>query len=480
MKTTKITIRNLFGIAEQELDGKSVELTGKNGTGKSSVLDAIRYALTNSSNRDYIIKQGEKEGEVIIEAGAALRIDRKKRTEQADYKSVKENGREVGSAETFLRSIFTPMQLDPVAFINLPKAEQNRLILDMIEFPWDMEWIRKQFGEIPPDVDYSQNILQVLSDIQSDTGAYFVRRQEINRDIRFKKASVEDIAKDIPANYQADQWEAYDLGATYNKIGQQNQHNLTVERAKAVLESHEGKIRAIAADYETALSAAERTIASEKSAIEQNIARMEEQIKAEKERLTGLAGKLADKKALLESQRDEQTAKLGSVVDGAKVDAAKPTYDTSKLQAEVDLAEKMKKHLREYARMKSMQADLDALISDSEELTRKIELARKLPGTILETATLPIAGLTVENGRPLIHGLPVSNLSDGEKLNLCVDVALAKPNSLQIILIDGAEKLSDDNRAALYERCREKGLQFISTRTTNDDVLEVHYLDSDK
>ena len=76
----------------------------------------------------------------------------------------------------------------------------------------------------------------------------------------------------------------------------------------------------------------------------------------------------------------------------------------------------------------------------------------------------------------MIHGLPVSNLSEGEKLNLCVDVALAKPNNLQIILIDGAEKLSDDNRQKLYTKCKDKGLQFIATRTTNDNELEVRYL----
>ena len=58
MKITKLTIKNLFGISEKELDGKSIELTGKNGCGKTSVIDAIRYALTNSSERDLIIKDG--------------------------------------------------------------------------------------------------------------------------------------------------------------------------------------------------------------------------------------------------------------------------------------------------------------------------------------------------------------------------------------------------------------------------------------
>lgn len=53
MKTTKIIIRNLFGIKETTLDGRSVEITGPKGSGKTSVLDAIRYALTNRSDRDY-------------------------------------------------------------------------------------------------------------------------------------------------------------------------------------------------------------------------------------------------------------------------------------------------------------------------------------------------------------------------------------------------------------------------------------------
>ena len=92
---------------------------------------------------------------------------------------------------------------------------------------------------------------------------------------------------------------------------------------------------------------------------------------------------------------------------------------------------------------------------------------------ILKTATIPVNGLTVKDGIPLINNLPISNLSEGEQLDLCIDVAISKPNTLQIILIDGAEKLSDDNRARLYARCKEKGLQFIARRTTNDSELVV-------
>ncbi len=56
MKISKIKIKNLFGISEISLDGKSIEVSGKNGVGKTSILDSIRYALQNNSDRDYIIK----------------------------------------------------------------------------------------------------------------------------------------------------------------------------------------------------------------------------------------------------------------------------------------------------------------------------------------------------------------------------------------------------------------------------------------
>ena len=181
MRTTKIKIRNLFGITETELDGRSVELTGSNGVGKTSVIDAFRYALTNKSDRKVIVRQGEKEGEILIETDTGMSISRKKRIEQSDYKSVKENGREIMAPENFLKTLFTPLQLDPVAFTLMDEKSKNRAILDLVEFDWDLNYINEQFGEIPSWVNYDQNILEVLSDMQSENGEWFKSRQNLNR-----------------------------------------------------------------------------------------------------------------------------------------------------------------------------------------------------------------------------------------------------------------------------------------------------------
>ncbi len=477
MRSTKIKIKNLFGITETELDGRSVEITGANGVGKTSVIDAFRYALTNQSDRSIIVHDGEKEGEIIIETDTGLSINRRKRTEQADYKSIKENGREVMSPESFLKQLFSPLQLDPVSFTLMSAKEKNRAILDLVEFDWDLNYINEKFGEIPSWVNYDQNILEVLSDMQSENGEWFKQRQNVNRDIRNETAFIEDIAKDIPAHYQAEKWEAYDLGAAYKKLEQMKEFNSRIERAKLFRSSYDAKLRQLEADKMITITSEEKAVAAERESLLSNIERMKAEIKAAEEKIAGLAGKLEDKKALAESKFNEAKTKLDADMSVADEYLDKQPLDCTELQAEISNAETMKRHLNEYNRMKSMQEKLERLQEVSAEYTKKIELARTLPGTILENAHIPIEGLTVKDGIPLINGLPVSNLSEGEQLSLCVDVALSKPNGLQIILIDGTEKLTSENREKLYSKCREKGVQFIATRTTDDTEMKVTYLE---
>lgn len=473
MKITKIKIKNLYGITEYEGNGKSIELDGTNGAGKSSVIDAIRYALTNKSDRKYIVRNGETEGEILIETDNGLRINRKARTNQVDYKSVKKDGREVGSPESFLKDIFSPLQLSPVEFMEKSEKEQNAIILDMIQYDWDLQTIRGWFGEIPDWVSYDQNILQVLNDIQSEKGAYYQNRQDVNRDIRNKRSFIEDIADSIPAGYEAEKWENMNLSELYTKIEKIRKENEEIQKAKQVIESRDNKVRKYEADREIALAALDRELSAEKERLIKENEQLQAQLKSNQERLNGLAERKQDKTEVINKTYESEVAKYDAMVDEYKAISDKELQDYSTLQEEAEHAEEMKSHLKEYERMISLQADVENLQQESETLTNKIEKARTLPGEILETATIPISGLTVKNGIPLINGLPISNLSDGEKLDLCIDVAIQKPNGLQIILIDGVEKLSTKMRKELYQKCKDRGLQFIATRTTDDEDLTV-------
>ena len=473
MNVTKIKIRNLFGLKAFETDGKSLELSGKNGAGKTSVIDAIRYALTNKSDREYIIHNGETDGEILIETDNGIRIDRKPRTQQADYKSVKHNGLEVGSPETFLKDIFTPLQLSPVEFMNMDKKQQNAIILDMIVYPWDLSKIKEWFGEIPDWVNYEQNILQILNDIQSEKGNYFTKRQDINRDVRNKNAFIEDIAKGIPEGYQVEKWEAATLSDIYTDIERIRKENETIDKSILLVENRNNKVRKFEADKEIAIAALDREFDTRANQIARDIQTLNAQIKALEIERDGHAEKKQDKLSVINNKYNADVAKYDAEISEYAEYTGKEKKSTVELSEKAAQVEEMKKHINEYHRMVALQTETEELALQAAELTRKIEKARTLPGEILENAVIPITGLTVKDGIPLINGLPISNLSDGEKLDLCIDVAIQKPNGLQIILIDGVEKLSTDLRTKLYQKCKDKGLQFIATRTTDDEDLTV-------
>lgn len=473
MKITKIKIKNLYGIKEYETDGRSIELDGTNGAGKTSVIDAIRYALTNKSGRKYVVRNGETEGEILIETDNGLRINRKARTNQADYKSVKQNGREVGSPEAFLKDIFSPLQLSPVEFLEKSEKEQNAIILDMVQYDWNLQTIREWFGEIPDWVSYDQNILSILNDIQSEKGKYYIDRQDINRDIRNKRAFAEDIALTIPSGYKAEQWESANLGEIYQRIERIRKRNEEIERAKQVIEQKDNKIRGLEAEKEIALAALEKEFSSERERLLQENQRLQAQLRENTQQLDNLSERKLDKAEVIQQKYRADASAYEAKVEEYREMSERVPEDLSGLQERAEYIERMKSHVNEYRRMVELQNELDELHQASQNLTDKIEKARSLPGEILEKATIPIDGLTVREGIPLIHGLPVSNLSDGEKLDLCIDVAIQKPNGLQIILIDGVEKMATKMREELYRKCKEKGLQFIATRTTDNDDLTV-------
>lgn len=475
MKISKLKIENLYGIEQLELDGKSIELTGTNGAGKSSVLDAIRLALTNNSRRKYVVKNGETEGRVLVKLDDGTTIDRKKRTDKSDYKSIKdEHGNEINSPEAFLKDIFTPLQLEPVEFLSMNEKEQNKILLNLIEFNKDkQEFIKEHFGEAPSWVDYNNSILEVLNHLQSKEGLYYQTREDVNRQIRSGLAIINDIAKDIPEGYDEAKWRNYTLSDKYEQLNKDKEYNNKIDRSITYKENYENTVNGLKAKLDSNLKTIEGVKQDRKRALETSILELKNKITLLEKDLGNVDNEFLLDENKAKAEYDQEVAKLSENIKIANDWAGKEKLNTEILENELKVAEEMKGHLNEYDRMTDMQAKVEGLQATSEALTNKIELARTLPGEILKEANIPVKNLTVENGVPLVNGLTISNLSEGEKLMLCVDVTLSNPNSLKLILIDGVERLSEANRNELYKICKEKGLQCIATRTTDNTELTI-------
>lgn len=544
-RIAKLRIRNILGLKAMEYDGKDIELCGKKGVGKSSFIEAIKICLTNRSDREVIVMQGETEGEIFLQTDTGLTVHRKFRTNKSDYKSIKEEGDKVEKTEAHLRGIFTELQINPLEFSKMDANEQNRIILDLIDFKWDMNWIKEQFGEIPIDVNYEQNILCVLHDIQANDGYYFTKREELNRDARNKKAFIEEIGQELPKGYDVAKWREANLGEVYKKIEAIRTKNEQIIVAKSMVQSRDSKIKEFQSTLEIKKGDIERDYTAVINNIDLNIKEIQDESKEDKNNLQ-IAISNIDKKAvedkhnleeeirqleakIKERRQDilnissetnaliEQSSKISndiqnnckSRIEVQKLGAitaennrnnylelAQKTYEANiaglegeikqhealatiettpfdELQQEADNTEKMKAFINEYNRMVSLQDEFSKIISHSEDLTQKIEKARTLPGEILANCNIPIAGLTIKDGAPLINGLPISNLSDGERFELCVDITVKNEKSLKIILLNGIECLPSDDRDNLYKRLKDNGVQFIASRTTDDDLLTV-------
>lgn len=476
MQIKKVKITNMFGIEEFEFEGGNVEFKGKNGVGKTSFIDAVIYALKNDSERDYIIKNGESEGQIFVETDTGLQITRKKRNDKTDYKNVKIGKQAIAKPEGFLKTIFTELQLNPIEFLNLDKRRQNEIILDLIVFLDNkIEFIKKEFDDLPEWIDYEDNILTILNNIQSEKGDYFIDRQEINRQIRHKKATIDDIREDIPDSYNYDKWKKLDIGTKYEELQNIRNNNIKIEKSEDFVAGYQAKVDLIKSEMLNEIKTVENDAIAKENKLRNEIEILKQQILSKEKEIENNETFKKDRIYNIDEKYKEKINTLDSYLVQAKQISENKKIDTTDIEEEIQYIKDMQKHVGDYERILKMKEEVETLTEKSEFLTEKIEKARYLPGKILETAEIPIPGISVENGIALINGLPVSNLSTGEQLKLCVNIASNKTDGLKTILIDGTECLSSENKKELFEACKEKGLQIIATTTTDSNELEIIY-----
>lgn len=130
MKILQFKARNVKGLRLVELnpDGSDVVLSGGNGAGKSSVLDAITTTLAGGT---LPIRNGADKGEVEIELGPyTITRSITARTDRVVVRS--KDGTALGEPKTMLKRLVGPLAIDPVAFCTLKSRDQVDLLFDLL------------------------------------------------------------------------------------------------------------------------------------------------------------------------------------------------------------------------------------------------------------------------------------------------------------------------------------------------------------
>src|SRR5262245_40607787 len=141
MKITKLIAENVKKLSVVEItpDGNLVQITGKNGQGKSSVLDAIWWALAGQTNIQAApIRKGENEARIVLDLGEIIvRRTFRQKTKKDDSGAevaddgyttaiVVENaqGARFPSPQRMLDGLLGALSFDPLAFANMDAKAQ--------------------------------------------------------------------------------------------------------------------------------------------------------------------------------------------------------------------------------------------------------------------------------------------------------------------------------------------------------------------
>ena len=339
MKIVKLTAENFKRLVAVEItpDGNVVKITGRNGAGKSSVLDSIVAALGGGKEAPAMpIRAGQDKSVVVVETDEYT-ITRTF-TEKGSYlKIANKEGFEARSPQALLNKIVGAIAFDPLAFIREKDTRvQRELLLNLVgldlsaidaeitQAKTEASLVRRQLNAAkvsleqlpdPGDAGNEEATIDVSVLIEELTAArekniaikkyidaeaaLIIKAQRLRDQIKDLQAQLEATEDAIEANHEAATklGDAQDIEPIQRRIEEAKTHNVEVE-------AHNQRVR-------NAAVARERRAATEAAA-----AKVKEQLDA-----------LVEKAANLERQKVEALAKTTFPVPGLSVDESGITFE---------------------------------------------------------------------------------------------------------------------------------------------------------
>lgn len=172
MRILKLTAENIKKLRTVEItpEGDIVQITGANGSGKSSVLDSIYWALAGKAGiSSQPVRIGEERAVITLDLGDITVI---RRFGKDGYTSlaVEANGAEYKSPQTLLDKMLGALTFDPLAFARMAQKAQLAELRRVVAV----------------DVD--------LDALARENAADFAKRTEINRLIKTSEGMIDMLA----------------------------------------------------------------------------------------------------------------------------------------------------------------------------------------------------------------------------------------------------------------------------------------------
>jgi ABC-type histidine transport system ATPase subunit len=148
MRIISLTAENVKRLKAVSItpDGDVVVIAGRNGQGKTSVLDSIWYALGGSPDKKETprpIRDGEESASVTLDLGDLI-VTRTWKGDATTLKVGNKDGATYSSPQKMLDQLIGRLSFDPLAFTQQDAKTQLATLLDLVELPFDPDELNAQ------------------------------------------------------------------------------------------------------------------------------------------------------------------------------------------------------------------------------------------------------------------------------------------------------------------------------------------------
>ena len=387
--------------------GNLVEISGRNGQGKSSVLDAIWWALSGATHIQAVpIRKGATEALIKLDLGTikVTRTFREKEGPPFFATSIvveNEDGARFPSPQSMLDRLVGELSFDPLAFARMDAKGQFDAL--------------KRFV---PGFDF-----------EADKKAYeadFKARTETARkakDLRVQASGIV-VVKDAPA-------ERVDDAALVADLERAGEHNTDLERRKA----------------------------------------RRDQASSEALQLTEAADACRFNAKALRAQADEEDRRAGAHEASAQeirnklasAEALPAAIDTSAVRRQIEAARASNDLFDRATRSQAERTRIEEAASAAErmaaDLTKALEKRKADRVATIAAAKMPVEGLSFGDGEILLDGVPFEQGSDAERLRASIAIAMESNPKLRVIRVRDGSLLDEEAMRLLAEMADDRDYQ---------------------
>ena len=435
MKISHIRIENILGITSLEVTpgGTLTEISGDNGQGKTSILEAIKAGVKGGHDAT-LLRHGAEKGEIVLVMDDGVELHKKVTATGSTLDLVKD-GKKVAKASDTIKGLTDLLSVNPVDFLTASKKDRVKVLLEVMPVQVDIKRLSDIAG-FPVNAQAGIDGLALLDVVRTEI---FNDRTMTNRAIKEKDATINQLRQampDAPGGVEGDE-----------------------DSLRAQLQELQTKRDAETARIDQKLVILKTTYAESVAA-----AKLQAQ-----EKIAEINAELQNTLASMSSAQNETEAKAARArqraIDTFNEGASPLQAGISAISQNRDAAAKRAVTIETLAKMDK---DAEDLAADAKRQTASLEQIDAYKSELLNS--LPVPGLEMRDGELYRYGVAFDRLNTAQQVEIAIEVAKLRAGDLSICCVDRFECLSPETLEEFKAKAEDSGLQLFVTRVDSGEL----------